>query len=213
MGTTLYLYLKNPDNLDEFKPKKALFLTEIGRMKKGVFFVILLLISKALFAQNEIGPEGHKLLWVILFLVLFISAFFLLYRRNGKSKTNSRWPLFAGKDVRIELGKDSLYYPDRLTLKVKNTGNSDIDLDQPLLVFDNFWLKRKFRLKGFANRNFYPLYLEKGKTHTLEIDLNRFYQHDKRLRKFPKTKVIVNNVKGRRLGSRSIYLRKTLLKF
>jgi len=182
-------------------------------MRKGVFFVILLLISKTLLAQNEIGPEGHKLLWIILFLGLFIAAFFFLYRRNGKSKTNQQWPLFVGKGIRVELEKDALYYPDRLTLKVKNTGNSDIDLDQPLLVFDNFWLKRKFRLKGFANRNFYPLYLERGKSHTLEIDLNRFYQHDKRLRRFPKTKVIVSNVKGKRLGSRSVYVRKTLFKF
>ncbi len=186
---------------------------EMHTMRKGVSFLILLMVSKVLLAQNEIGPEGHKLLWIILLLVMFIAAFFLFYRRNGKSKTNSRWPLFVGKGLRIELEKDSLYYPNRLTLKVKNTGNSDIDLDQPLLVFDNFWLKRKFRLKGFENRNFYPLYLEKGKTHKLEIDLNRFYQHDKRLRKFPKTKVIVTNVKGRRLGSRSVYLRKTLLKF
>jgi len=205
--------LKNPDNLNEFKPKKALLLTEIGRMRKGVFFVILLLISKALFAQNEIGPEGHKLLWIVIFLALFIAAFFFLYKRTGKLSRKSSRSFFVGRGIRVDLEKDSLYYPDRLTLKVKNAGNSDIDLDQPLLVFDNFWLKRKFRLKGFANRNFYPLYLEKGRTHTLEIDLNRFYQHDKRLRKFPKTKVIVSNVKGKRLASKSVYIRKTLFKF
>ena len=98
-------------------------------------------------------------------------------------------------------------------MKVKNAGNSDIDLGQPLLVFDNFWLKRKFKLKGMENRTFYPLYLEKGKTHTLQIDLTRFYSHDKKLKKFPKAKISVFNVKGKRLKSKSIYLRKTLIKF
>jgi hypothetical protein len=111
------------------------------------------------------------------------------------------------------LGKDRVYYPDNLQLKIKNTGSSDIDLDRPLLVFDNFWIKRKFRLKGFDNYSFYPLYLERGKTHTLPIDLNRFYTHDKSLKKFPKTKVIVFDVKGRKLGSTSVFLRKTLFKY
>ncbi len=186
---------------------------QIGSMKKGGIFLILVLSSKVILAQNEIGPEGHKLLWLFLLLVLFAVALFFLLSRNKKSKSKPSRSFFVGKSVRVELEKDALYYPDRLKLRVKNTGNHDIDLDQPLLVFDNFWLKRKFRLKGFANRNFYPLFLERGKTHTLEIDLNRFYQHDKRLRRFPKTKVIVSNVKGKRLGSRSVFIRKTLFRF
>jgi hypothetical protein len=98
-------------------------------------------------------------------------------------------------------------------MKVKNIGNTDIDLDKPLLILDNFWLKRKFRLKGMENRTFYPLFLEKGKTHTLNIDLNRFYMHDKKLKKYPKIVLVLSDVKGKRLGSKSVYLRKTLVKF
>lgn len=186
---------------------------QIGSMKRGMFFLILVLSSKAILAQNEVGPEGHKLLWFLLPLILFAGVLFIRLRRNKKTKSKPSRPFFVGRSVRIELEKDALYYPDRLKLRVQNKGNSDIDLDQPLLVFDNFWLKRKFKLKGFANRSFYPLFLESGRTHTLDIDLNRFYQHDKRLRRYPKAKVILHTVKGKRLGSQSVFIRKTLFKF
>lgn len=106
-----------------------------------------------------------------------------------------------------------MYFPDIIKMEVKNSGNIDIDLDKPLLILDNFWLKRKFKLKGMDNRIFYPLFLEKGKTHTLNIDLNRFYLHDKKLKKYPKAIIVLSDVKGKRLGRKSIYLRKTLVKF
>ncbi len=169
-------------------------------------------INLVLFAQNEVAPEGAKLLWFLLVLVLGIGLYFVFSRKSKKTGSQKK-PLFQRKRIKIELKKERLYYPDELLLKVENTGNSDIDLDKPLLIFDNFWLKRKFKLKGMDNRTFYPLYLEKGKTHTLRIDLNRFYLHDKKLKKFPKTKVKVFDVKGKQLGSKSVYLRKTLFKF
>lgn len=181
-------------------------------MKKTFVLTFLLLSSQLLFAQNEIGPEGGKLMWVVLAIVVLVLSFFL-FRKKSDKKVKAKSSLFQIGKVSLELEKDSLYYPDNLTLKVKNTGNSDIDLGQPLLVFDNFWLKRKFKLKGMENHTFYPLYLEKGKTHTLQIDLKRFYSHDKKLKKFPKVKIYVFNVKGKRLKSKSVYLRKTLVKF
>jgi len=165
-----------------------------------------------LFAQNEIGPEGDKLIWFLLIPVIIIVLFFV-FRKKNKKRTTKQKPFFQRSKIIVELEKDKLYYPGSLTLKVKNTGNSDIDLDKPLLVLDNFWLKRKFRLKGMDNRTFYPLYLDKGKTHTLQIDLTRFYSHDRKLKKFPKAKLIIYDVKGRKLGSKSVYLRKTLFKF
>ena len=182
-------------------------------MRKGKYLLFLMLLSKVLFAQNEIGPEGHKMLWVLLIILVIAGSFILLRKRFYKSNTRPDNAKRGRRRVHIQLEKDTLYYPDNLQLTVKNTGTADIDLDRPLLIFDNFWLKRKFRLKGFANRNFYPLYLEQGKTHTLQIDLPRFYKHDKKLRKYPKAKVILNDVKGKRLGSRSVFMRKTLFKF
>ncbi|WP_340112183.1 hypothetical protein [Maribellus mangrovi] len=182
-------------------------------IKKGVLLVVYLLSSKLIWAQNEIGPEGHKLLWFMLIVAVIVIAAIVAYRLLPKSATNTGKKLLSRQKVQIELAKDRKYYPDRLMLKIKNTGKVDVDLDQPLLMFDNFWLKRKFRIKGMSNRNFYPLYLEQGKTHSLEIDLTRFYGHDKRLKKFPKAKVLIQTVKGKRLGSSSVFLRKTLFKF
>ncbi len=181
-------------------------------MKKTLIVSIFLLNSQLIFAQNEIGPEGDKLIWFLLIPVLIIVLFFVFRKKNKKTTTKQK-PFFQRSKIKIELEKDKLYYPDSLTLKVKNIGNSDIDLDKPLLILDNFWLKRKFKLKGMGNRTYYPLYLEKGKTHSLQIDLTRFYSHDKKLKKFPKAKLIIYDVKGKKLGSKSVYLRKTLFKF
>lgn len=182
-------------------------------MKKGIFLFVFLLSSQLISAQNEIGPEGHKLLWFILAFAAIVAAIVFMVKPFGKKQKQTKKPFFQNRKVDVALVKDALYYPDNLTLTVKNSGNTDIDLDQPLLVLDNFWLKRKFKLKGMGNRSFYPLFLEKGKTHTLKIDLTRFYGHDKKLKKFPKAKVILSDVKGKKLGSKSIFLRKTLFKF
>lgn len=181
-------------------------------MKKALIIFIFLLNSQLIFSQTEIGPEGNKLTWLFVILIAVVLSF-LIFRIRDQKKTKIKKPLFQNQKIKIELEKDKLYYPDNLKLKVKNIGNSDIDLDQPLLILDNFWLKRKFRLKGMENRTFYPLYLEKGKSHTLQIDLTRFYLHDKTLKKFPKAKVSVFNIKGKRLGNKSVFLRKTLFKF
>lgn len=186
---------------------------QIENMKKGIFFLFFWGFSNAAMAQNEIGPEGNKLVWFIFFVLFVLVAYFFYKKRFSKAKTKSFGSLFGREKVQIILEKDARYYPDNLKLIVKNNGNADLDMDQPLLVFDNFWLKRKFRLKGMENRKLYPLYLEKGKTHSLDIDLTQFYLHDKRLKGYPKVKVFVHNVKGKKLGSCPLFLRKTLFKF
>ena len=182
-------------------------------MKKALILLILVLNVSSIFAQNEVAPDGDKLLGIIVFIAV-LGIVFLVLNRSGKKKTKTKkQPFLQFNKIHISLEKDRVYFPDTLKLTIKNTGNTDIDLDKPLLVFDNFWLKRKFKIKGMENRSFYPLYLEKGKTHTLEIDINRFYYHDKSLKKFPKAKIIVYDIKGKRLGNKSVYLRKTLIKF
>lgn len=186
---------------------------QIISMKRGIVFTILLLNSQWLFAQNEIGPEGHKLFWLILLAGVIAGAFVLTSKPFKKHENKEKHSFFSRSKLLIKLDKDALYYPSNLLLTVKNEGNSDCVLDKPLLVFDNFWIKRKFRLKGQDNYSFYPLYLEKGKTHTLQINLDRFYSHDKKLRKFPKAKVYLTDVQGKKLGSRTVFLRKTLFKF
>ncbi len=182
-------------------------------MKKGSILAVLLLNSLWLLAQNEVGPEGHKLLWVSLFLAAITVAFIVSGRSFKKNSKRERRPFMQLKRLSIKLEKDANFYPDNLILTIKNTGSTAIDLDQPLLVFDNFWLRRKFKIKGMDNYSFYPLYLESGKTHELKIDLNRFYRHDKSLKKFPKTKIYLKDVKGKKLGNKAVFLRKTLVRF
>ncbi|MCF6332587.1 MAG: hypothetical protein L3J11_04810 [Draconibacterium sp.] len=181
---------------------------------KHIFFTIFFFnFYLSVFAQNEVKPDGDKLIWIFLVILLVAISFFIFRKSNNKNVSSVKNPFLQFKRVEIQIEKDRLYYPDNLKLTVKNSGNTDLDLDRPLFILDNFWLKRKFKLKGMGNRIFYPLYLEKGKTHTLQIDLNRFYSHDKSLKKFPKAKVSIFDVKGKRLGSKSVYLRKTLFKF
>ena len=178
-------------------------------MKKGFTGILLFGFSKALMAQNEVGPDGDKLIWLILFFIIPILFFsYKFFRKNSGKKKK---PFVAFSKIELSLSKDKKYYPGILTLTVKNSGSKDLDLDKPMLVFSNFWLNRKFRLKGSENRTFYPLYLEAGKTHELDIDLNKFYKHDKSLKKFPKASIKIMDVKGKKLGSKHIYLRKTLL--
>lgn len=171
--------------------------------------LLYLVLTKALMAQNEVGPEGDKLVWLLLILIIPIG--FILAKLLKKSSNTKKKPFVSYRKILITLEKDKKYYPDYLKLTVKNTGNEDLDLDKPMLIFSNSWLSRKFRLKGSGNRVFYPLYLEVGKTHELEIDLNKFYKHDKGLKKFPKTSVKILDVKGKKLGIKSVYIRKTLL--
>jgi hypothetical protein len=177
----------------------------------------MLLLASNLFviAENVIGPEGHKLILAGVVILLLSLIFFISIRWESKNNYAKKFknPFINRKKIKIELKKDRSYYPDFLELVISNTGNSDLDIDNPLLIFCNIWLSRKFKLKGTNNYNFYPLYLGKGEKHTLRIDLNRFYYHDKSLKKFPRTKIIIHEVNGKKLGSQTILLRKTLFNF
>jgi hypothetical protein len=182
------------------------------RMKRLISLFFILSMALPAWAQNVIGPEGHKLLWFAVILSVAVLVVILLIG-PFKLKRKINWPAFSKKKVSVELKKDALYYPDELVLTVKNEGERAVDIEQPMLVFSSIWVKRKFRLKGTNNASFYPLYLDKEQSHSLTIDLNRFYSHSKSLKRLPKAKVIIFEVNGKRLGSQRVYLRKTLFKF
>jgi hypothetical protein len=160
-------------------------------------------------AQNEIAPDGKKLLWFAI-IISFAILFYLFALGPFKLTRKTGNPFSSKKKVNIELKKDRLYYPDELKLTIENTGEMAVDIEQPMLVFSSIWVKRKFRIKGTNNSSFYPLYLDKGQSHTLTIDLNRFYSHSKSLKRLPKVRIIVFEVEGKRLGSTRVFLRKTL---
>ncbi len=180
-------------------------------MKKGAGFLILFFLPFLLFAQNEIGPEGDKLIWFFLLLCLLLVV--LVWRITKLKIGNFKKPLFGKSKIEIYLKKEKIYFPNFLTLTIKNSGNKDVDLDRPVLIFDNFFYKRKFKLKGVNNIQVYPLYLEAGKTHSLKIDLNHFYSHDKLLKRHQKIKVVIYDMKGKLKGSKSTFIKKTLVKW
>lgn len=158
-------------------------------------------------------PTGIPLIddnlpWLILLagMLLFGLIRFLI----GKIKY-SNWSV--KQKVRVEIGKSRLYYPEFIALTITNTGKEDVDIDRPMLVFDNWWLKRKFRISGVEGRSVYPLYLEKAKSHTLNIDLSPFYGYDRKLKGYPKINIIIYNIQGKYLGKHSVFLRKTFFKF
>ncbi|MFW6289953.1 MAG: hypothetical protein ACOC0R_03205, partial [Mariniphaga sp.] len=110
----------------------------------------------------------------------------------------------------VELRKDRLYYPRYLELTVSNSGKKAVDIANPVLLLSSIWITRRFKLKG-TNRNwFYPLYLGTNQSHSLKIDLHRFYGFDRKLKGLPRARIVVKDVKGRHLGSRKVLLRKTL---
>ena len=98
-------------------------------------------------------------------------------------------------------------------LSITNSGNTDVDIDTPIMIFYGLWYRRKFKLKGTNNTSFYPLYLTKKQNHTLNIDLNRFYGFDRTLKKLPRVKIVVREKGGGKLGTKRILLRKTLFNF
>jgi hypothetical protein len=164
--------------------------------------------ERLLLIPTGVAFIDDNLHWLILLagVLLFAALRFLIRKMKY---TN----LSAKQKVRVEIGKSRLYYPEYITLTITNTGSSDIDIDRPMLVFDNWWLKRKFRISGVEGRSVYPLYLEKGKTHSLSIDLSPFYGYDRKLKGYPKVNIVIYNVKGKYLGKHSVFLRKTFFKF
>jgi hypothetical protein len=181
----------------------------MNRMKRVLTISLILALSEHVYAQSEIGPEGHKLLWVFLAIMAAIGlAVFSL--KPVKGFRGFKIAVFGRKKVVIELFKDRLYYPDNLELTITNNGKSAIDINAPLLIFSGLWYSRKFKLKGTNNNLFYPLYLSNSQSHSLNIDLNRFYGFDKTLKRLPKARIVVSDTSGRHLGTQRVFLRKTL---
>lgn len=172
-----------------------------------VFFVTPLLV----FSQNEIQPEGDKLIWIIVVLMVLPVLYYLLFHKLFQKKiTLSGFNQLWKRSLKVELIKDRQYRPNVLTLKVLNRSRKDVDLDMPTLYFRKLWTKRKFKLKGVDRYEIYPLYLEAGKTHELRIDLSVFFNYDRKLKRYLWAKVRVTDAGGKRYSSRYVTLRRSL---
>jgi hypothetical protein len=146
-------------------------------------------------------PADWNVLLGILIIILvpvFIYLFVSWLKKRSKKK------------LVVTLEKNRLYFPDYLKMRIVNNGKKATDVDNPLLVFSNFLIKRKLKLKGTNGYQFYPLYLEPGKSHELHIDLNHFYRYDRSLKRYPKATIYISDVKKKLKASQSVQLRKTL---
>lgn len=170
-----------------------------------------MLIPFGVVAQNEVAPEGDKLIWFVVILAAIPVVYYLINQLVRKSGSPKVKPFsIPRRKLNIDLLKDRQYRPSVLTLKITNKSRKDIDLEAPVLCFRKIWSKRKFKLKGINRYEIYPLYLEAGKTHELRIDLSVFYSHDRKLKRFYWAKVRVMDTKGKKYSSSYITLRKSL---
>ncbi len=179
------------------------------RMKRSLIVLFSMGISTKLLASNEIGPEGYKLAWLLIFVAAgILIALIFIGRKQGSGGISIKFPM--RKKVTVELKKDRLYYPRYLELTITNNGKADVDIATPMLLLSSIWVTRRFKLKGTNKNWYYPLYLAKDQSHSLKIDLHRFYGFDRTLKRLPRARIIVKDVKGRNLGSKKVLLRKTL---
>lgn len=178
---------------------------------KKLFFVILTSSPISLLAQNQVEPEGYKLIWFVLILLAIPVVYYFVNKALGKAANVKGRPVsVARRKLRIDLVKDRKYRPNVLTLRVTNLSKKDIDLKAPILTFRKIWSKRKFKLKGINRYEIYPLFLEAGKMHELRIDLSVFFNHDRKLKRFYWAKIRIYDTKGKKYSSSYITLRKSL---
>jgi len=178
---------------------------------RNIALILFLLIPSFVFAQKAVGPEGYKLFWMAVLIVAIIAfqALRLLFRKKSNYRPKRKFRL-KRKKLEITIKKDRLIRPKVLTVKFKNTGKTDIDLLAPLFIFRKLWSKRKFKLKKVNNKEVYPLYLETGKEFLLTIELTRFFEHDRKLKRFYWGRIVITDADGKIFKSEYVTLRKSL---
>ena len=178
----------------------------MGYMK--MFFIVLaLLLSNRAMAANEIGPEGLNLLLIVLISIISLTIIWLLFFRKGKLSFPKN--PFSRK-LNVKLVKNKYYKPTHLNLIIENISKKDIDIEAPVILFRKLFAKRKFKLKGINKSEIYPLYLEKGKTHDLNINLSVFHNYDRKLKKYYWCRVFFGDTKGRKYSTKYVKLRSSL---
>lgn len=178
---------------------------------ENLVFVNLSFVPSFILAQTPVNPEGYKLLWFVVLIVVFAGIGFLYQLlQKKKSKSTTTKSRFKRKKLDIVLTKDRLVRPKILTITITNIGSRYIDLEAPVLEFRKLWSKRKFKLKRVNNQEIYPLYLEEGKKHIVKIELSRFFEHDKKLKRFYWACIFLQDIGGKRFKSKRVSLRKSL---
>ena len=162
------------------------------------------------FGQTEVGPDSYFLYVAIAVILGLPAILYLLFVGQEKGRFSFRKWFQKGR-VEVELVPNRKYRPDELTLVVRNNRKKAIDLEPPVLIIRKLWTVRKFKLKGINRAEIYPLYLESGKTHELQIKLDVFHKHDSSLRSYYWARVLLKDTSGLKYSTNKITLRKSLV--
>lgn len=160
--------------------------------------------------QGQVAPEGYKLFWMLGAVVFVLLLLWFIIYRSSKRQSSQRKYLFRKRKLKLDLSKDRSVRPKTLKLIVENIGASEVDMEAPVLLFRKLWSKRKFKLKKVNGKLIYPLFLETGKIHRVDIDLTKFFEHDKKIKRFYWGRIIISDVKGKTFKSKYVSLRKSL---
>lgn len=161
------------------------------------------MISSFLLQIETVGPEGYKLLWLVLLLFL-IAALVLLRKRVIRLSGNKQLLI-----LQVETNK--IYHPTTIFFKVENRGKQALDLEQPVIRFKNMLKDKAFKIKGVNASSIYPLYLEAGKSHELVVALQPFYDHAPGLKKFHRVRIEISH-QGKTIKSSYLLLQPGLFR-
>lgn len=167
-----------------------------------------IILSHTILQVETVGPEGEKLLIVVLVIaVLGLLGFLLIRTRSIKI----RIPGFR-REIKGTISKNRIYHPGIVSLTITNNSKKAIVIENPVLRFRRFRETKAFKIKSVNTSEIYPLYLEAGKTHKLPVSLQPFYDFNKRLKKYPRVRIewVFNEKNARK--TRYVLLKPTLFR-
>jgi hypothetical protein len=166
----------------------------------------------SILALTEFSPFIDTVLkWVMIFIVLGIV--FLVYNRtNTFAKGHSGNKLSFRKrtkpyNAEIHLSKNRRLSPSIIEMSVTNTGIKIVDLEAPIIIFKRWFTNRRFRILKVEHSEIYPILLDPGRTSTLEISLDQFFESVPELQLACRMSVEMKDRKGKRFKSQTIRLK------
>jgi hypothetical protein len=160
----------------------------------------------------ELSPSTLMLLkWGLIIIVLVIGYFFLDRSRTFAKGPSGKKLSFSKKRVpyaaEIELTKSKRFNPSNILMTVTNTGTKEIDLYAPVITFKRWFTKRKYRVLRVRHSEIYPILIEPGRTSTLDISLDQFYETVPELQLACRMNIEMKDRNGKKFNSRTIRLK------
>lgn len=135
---------------------------------------------------ETVGPEGEKLLWIFLVLLL-LGLFTFVASKKGFINRFS-----YSSSVLLSVEKNKIYHPTSILFNIENKEKKSIIIQNPVLRFKRGSAEKAFKIKSVNTSSIYPLYLEPGKNHELSVALQPFYDFDKNLKKYSRLRIEFN---------------------